>query len=477
MRSRSAKERDKKRAEPMWKLSATELIEAYRTGDLSPVDVMRQALARASEINPAINALFDVDETGAMAAAEASAARWHVGQPMGPLDGVPCIIKDSIAVKGMRMLRGLEARKDATPDTEDSPPAARLREAGAIIFAKSTMPDMGFLGSGLSSGHGVTRNPWDLSLNTGGSSAGSAAAVAAGIAPLSIGSDVGGSVRLPASHCGLVALKPTAGVIPHLPYSRDRVVGPITRTVADAILMMSVLSQPDARALEPGAEIPGALPPLDLRGKRIGLLLSVGDGPDVAPEVETLIREAAEVFRGLGARIVEMPVPLDFAFLRPLSSCFSVKAASERAGLPPERRAQMPPVLTRCCDAGDAMTARDFAAALSVVDKAQRLFARACADYDFVLSPTLPMPNYPAEAAGADPAHPHDHVGFTALLNQSGQPGATLPCGFAGTSPVGVQLIGSCGQDSEILCAALAYEAARGEPVRFPALVETPVPA
>ncbi|WP_138470745.1 amidase [Poseidonocella sp. HB161398] len=461
----------------MWKLSATELIEAYRAGTLSPVDVMRCTLERAAELNPAINALYDIDAEGAMAAAEASAARWKAGAPMGPLDGVPCIVKDSIAVKGMRMLRGLAARHDAGPDAEDSPPAARLREAGAILFAKSTMPDMGFLGSGLSSGHGVTRNPWDLSLNTGGSSAGSAAAVAAGIAPIAIGSDVGGSVRLPASHCGLVALKPTAGVIPHLPYSRDRVAGPITRTVADAVLLMSVLSQPDPEAFEPGAEMPAALAPLDLAGKRIGLLLSVGDGPAVAPEVEALIRGAAEVFRGLGARVEEMPAPLDFPFLRKLSAYFSVKAAGERAALPEDRRGQMLPVLTACCDAGEAMTALDFASAMSTVDKAQRLFARACEGYDFVLAPTMPMANYPAEAAGADPAHPHDHVGFTALLNQSGQPGATLPCGFAGSSPVGLQLIGPAGGDIALLAAAAAFEAAQGAGAAFPALAEAAVPA
>ena len=154
------------------------------------------------------------------------------------------------------MFRGVQARFDAKPATEDAPPSARMIEAGAIVFAKSTMPDMGFLGSGISSYHGVTRNPWNTSLNTGGSSSGAAAAIASGMATLAIGSDVGGSVRLPASHCGIFGLKPTAGVVPHLPYSRDRVVGPLTRTVEDAILLMSVIDQPDARAFEKGASLP-----------------------------------------------------------------------------------------------------------------------------------------------------------------------------------------------------------------------------
>ncbi|MEI4474097.1 amidase [Frigidibacter sp. MR17.24] len=458
----------------IWTLSATELLEGYRSKALSPVAVMRALLERAERINPRINALYEIDAEGAMAAAEASAARWAAGRPMGPLDGVPCVVKDSIEVAGMRMLRGLAAHSDAAAGAEDSPPAARLREAGAILFAKSTMPDMGFLGAGVSSAHGVTRNPWDLSLNTGGSSAGSAAAVAAGLSPLAIGSDVGGSVRLPASHCGLFALKPTAGVIPHLPYSRDRVAGPITRTVADAVLMMSVLGRPDPRAYEPGAEIAPVLAPLPMAGKRIGLMLSVGDGPAVAPEVAALIRAAADTFAALGAEIVEMAPPVGFPFLRALTTYFSVKAASERAGLPAESRGQMLPVLTRCCDAGDALSARDYAAAQGTVDKAQRSFARACAAFDFVLSPTMPMANYAAEAVGADPEHPHDHVGFTALINQSGQPAATVLCGFAGPSPVGLQLIAAPGADAGLLAACLAYESARPAMPGFPDLAAQP---
>jgi len=458
-----------------WKLTGTELVEGYRAGTFSPVAVMDALLARTAALNPALNALYDIDAEAAMAEARASEARWAAGTPVGPLDGVPCVIKDSIAVAGKRMLRGLAARSDVAPDTVDSPPAARLRAAGAILFAKSTMPDMGFLGAGVSSGHGVTRNPWDLSLNTGGSSAGSAAAVAAGLAPIAVGSDVGGSVRLPASHCGLATLKPTAGVIPHLPYSRDRAAGPLTRSVADAVLMMSVLSRPDAEAFEPGADMPPILEPLDMKGRRIGLMLSVGDGPEVAPEVAALIRQAADTFRALGAEVVEMPAPVGFPFLDALSTYFSVKAAMERAGLPEDRRGQMLDILTRCCDQGDSLSARDFAAALGTVDKAQRLFARACAGHDFVLAPTMPVANYPAEAVGANPEKPHEHVGFTALANQSGQPAATLCCGFAGTSPVGLQLLGSPGQDIDILRACLSYESARPPLPALPELADAAV--
>ncbi|MER5172364.1 amidase family protein [Thioclava kandeliae] len=455
----------------MWDFSATKLIEQYKSGVLSPVEVMTALLTRIDEVNPKINALYEVDAAGAMAQAEASEARWKAGAPMGPLDGVPCVIKDSFAVKGMVMLRGLKARRDVAPDTKDCPPVARLREAGAIIFAKGTMPDMGFLGAGVNSANGVTRNPWDLSLNTGGSSAGPAAAVAAGLAPISVGSDVGGSVRLPATHCGLFALKPTAGAIPHLPYSRDRAAGPITRDVSDAILMMSVLGLPDAEAYEPGMDIPATLTPADLKGKRIGLMLSIGDSDAPAPEVEALIRKAAEVFKGLGADVTEMDNPVPFPFLEALTSYFAVKAASERAGLPEDRRGDMLPILTRCCDKGDAMSARDFAKALSTVEKAALAVNRATDAYDLVLAPTMPVANYPAEFTSADPEFPHRGVGFTALFNQTGQPAATVACGFAGTSPVGLQVIGAKGEDAAILSACLAYEAARGPLKPFPQTV------
>lgn len=452
-------------------MSATALLQAYRSGALSPVTVMETVLERCARINPKINALYDLDAEGAMASARASEARWQAGTPVGPLDGVPCVVKDSVAAKGMRMFRGLSARLDIAPDQADSPPAARLREAGAIIIAKSTMPDMGFFAAGVSSACGVTRNPWDLRLNTGGSSAGGAAAVAAGLVPLAVGTDVGGSVRLPAAHCGLVGVKPTAGVVPHLPYRRDRAAGPITRTVEDAALMLSVLAQHDATAEEPGAVLAETVEPLDLWGKRIGLLLSMNDGPAVDPAVEALVRKAADVLRGCGAEIIDMAPPVPFPFIRQLGAYFFVKAAGERAGLPAERRGEMNPVLSACCDEAEKMSARDFAGAISTIDKAQRSLTKAVNTFDFVLTPSMPIVNFPAESVALDPAHPHDHVTFTALFNQSGHPAASVLCGFVGTSPVGLQLVAPHGCDADLLAACRTYEQARGELAPFPDLV------
>src|SRR6202035_3320701 len=213
----------------------------------------------------------------ARASAKASTERWQKGEPVGALEGVPVTIKDNIATKGVPVPLGA-ASMPLVPAERDAPPAARLREAGAVIFSKTTMPDYGMLSSGLSSFHPLTRNPWDLSKNPGGSSAGAGAAAAAGYGPLHLGTDIGGSVRLPACWCGLVALKPSLGRIPIDPSYVGRVAGPMTRSGDDAALMMSVLSLPDRRdgmSLPPN-DFDWAALDIDLKGLRIGLNLDLG---------------------------------------------------------------------------------------------------------------------------------------------------------------------------------------------------------
>ena len=263
-------------------LPAHALLSAYRQRTLSPVEVVRDVLAHVERWEPHINATYLLRPEAALAQAAASQARWLRGEPLGALDGVPTTIKENIATRGDPMPLGTAATA-LVPTAADAPPAARLREAGAVIVAKSTMPDYGMLSSGLSSFHALARNPWDLSKGPGGSSAGAGAAAAAGYGPLHIGTDIGGSLRLPASWCGIFSLKPSLGRIPIDPPYTGRAAGPMTRTVADAALMMQVLSQGDARDSM-------ALPAQDiawgqfdqgvghLRGLRIGLLLDAGCG-------------------------------------------------------------------------------------------------------------------------------------------------------------------------------------------------------
>ena len=194
-------------------LSATDLIAGYRAKQFSPSEVLEEVIAHVAAWEPHIKALYLFDPDGARAAAKASTDRWQRDEPAGALDGVPVTIKDNIATKGQPIPLGAASVK-LVPAEKDAPPAARLRESGAIIFAKTTMPDYGMLSSGLSSFHHLTRNPWDLTKNAGGSSSGAGAAGAAGYGPLHLGTDIGGSVRLPASWCGLVALKPSFGRVP-----------------------------------------------------------------------------------------------------------------------------------------------------------------------------------------------------------------------------------------------------------------------
>ena len=230
-------------------LPAEALSSAYRAKQLSPVEVTHAVLARIDAWEKKINAMYVVDAASALAQARASQDRWRVGAPLSALDGVPITIKDNIAVKGIPTPVGTAAG-DVTPAAADAPPSARVREAGCVIIGKTTMPDFGMLASGVSSLHGITRNPWNLSRNSGGSSSGAGASLVAGYTPLALGTDIGGSVRLPAAYNGVFALKPSLGRVPIYPPYLGRVVGPMTRTVKGAALLMTALTKPDPMRTE-----------------------------------------------------------------------------------------------------------------------------------------------------------------------------------------------------------------------------------
>src|SRR5215510_9397341 len=295
-------------------LTAVELSNAYRTKELSPVEVTRDVLSRIDACEQKLNAMYITNAEGALAQAAASEKRWAEGNPLSPIDGVPITIKDIIATKGDPVPIGTAAA-DFTPAAVDQPPVARVREAGCVILGKSTMPDFGMLASGVSSLHGITHNPWNLERNTAGSSSGAAAAIVAGYGPLALGTDIGGSVRLPAAYNGVFALKPSLGRVPIYPPYLGRVVGPMTRTVADAALLMTALAKPDARdymALSyQEIDWPGVLEgdiQTDLKGKKLGLLLDIGIGLAPAPAVRTAVTAAAKAFERAGAT-VELVAP------------------------------------------------------------------------------------------------------------------------------------------------------------------------
>src|ERR1700744_4719424 len=288
-------------------LSAVDLIAGYKAGQFSPSEVMEDLLEHVAAWEPHIKALYLFDPDGARKAARASTDRWQKGDPTHALDGVPVTIKDNIATKGQPVPLGA-ASVPQVPAATDAPPVARLREAGAVIFSKTTMPDYGMLSSGLSSFHPLTRNPWDLSKNPGGSSAGAGAAGAAGYGPLHLGTDIGGSVRLPACWCGLVALKPSLGRIPIDPPYVGRVAGPVARTLDDAALMMSVMAKPDRHdgMSLPSSNINWKALDKPLRNLRIGLMLEAGGGQPAEKDVRDTVVKAAKAFEAKGAVVSEV---------------------------------------------------------------------------------------------------------------------------------------------------------------------------
>ena len=319
-------------------LPATELVQGYRQRAFSPVDVTRAVLGHVERWEKHLQALFLLRPEIALEQARASEARWLRGEPLGPIDGVPLTLKDNIATAGDPTPLGTAA-SEATPAAGDSPPAARVRESGAVVVAKTTMPDYGMLSSGLSSYHALARNPWDLGKTPGGSSAGAGAAAAAGYGPLHVGTDIGGSLRLPAGWCGIFTLKPSLGRIPIDPPYTGRAAGPMTRTVADAALLMQVLARPDARDSM-------SLPPLDiawsdiergtqrLKGLRLGLLLDAGCGLTVQPEVRAAIEAAALLFERAGARITPMRPFMTQAMLDGMDHFWRMRSHLDMQALP-----------------------------------------------------------------------------------------------------------------------------------------------
>lgn len=446
-------------------LGIRELLGLYAKGEVSPLEVMRTTLEHTHAVNAMINALFHVVADEALAGAKASEERWRRKSPMGRLDGVPVTVKDSVNVAGWPYLHGAKPNRDRPLATEDAPPAARLKESGAIIFAKTTMPDCGLLGAGVSSAHGITRNPWKLSANTGGSSAGAGASLAAGLGFGSVGSDIAGSVRLPASQCGLAALKPTQGLIPHLAPDIMRSAGPMGRSVADIAAMLTVLAEPDPRDC-------WSLPPRhiayeeelqrDVSGLRIGLLLDMGFDPRPEPEIVDVVRQAARVLAEAGADVSELPPPFDRDAYKAIDQVLQIRGYAEIQAFAPERRHEVTEAVRQWCEPARDFSALDFAAMLQDIARSRASLEKSLRPYDYVLAPVLPAAGFPAEAPGLFSDVPLRHANFTALFNQTAQPASSVHQALIDGLPVGVQVIGKRFDDLGVLQVSRRLEEARG---------------
>jgi amidase/aspartyl-tRNA(Asn)/glutamyl-tRNA(Gln) amidotransferase subunit A len=451
-------------------LKAGEVRAQYQSGALTPVDVLDATLEQIGRVNPAINAMAMVDEAGARAAAEAAARRWAAGRPLGDLDGIPVTVKDSVHTTGMPWRHGAAANAALPMSTWDAPPSARLREAGAVIVGKTTMPDFGMMAAGVSSLYGITRNPWDLGCSTGGSSSGAGAHLAAGIGYGSVGSDIAGSVRLPAAHCGLVALKPTQGRIPHLAPSTMRSAGPMARTTGELIDLYRVISRPDPRdtwSLPPDPD-DRAGEPVDPVGLRVGLLTDMGYGSAPVEEVLRVVRDAATALAGAGALIDEVPPPFDENPYPALDRLYQVRARTEWEAIPAERRDQVTPEVVQWAAAAATLSAVQFTRDSEAVMASQARLHEKLSGYDFVISPVIPVLGFPAEAVGPDPGTPLAHCGFTAWFNQTAQPASSICFGMEAGCPVGVQVVGRRFDDQGVLRLTKWLEDHRPFEMRWP---------
>jgi len=461
--------------------TATELLHLYRTGQASPVEATAAVLARIEELNPVLQAFCLVAGDDAMASARASEERWQRGEPYGPLDGVPTSIKDLLLTKGWPTRRGSRTVDPDQPWEVDAPASARLREAGAVLVGKTATPEFGCKGETNSPLTGLTRNPWDTSKTPGGSSGGTAAAVAAGMGPLSIGTDGAGSVRIPAAFCGNVGLKPSFGRVPAYPLSPFGTVahiGPHTMSVEDAALMLDVLRQPDARdwtSLPPDPTDVTAGLDDGIAGLRVAYSPRLGYAtvdPEVAAAVEVAVGQLAE----LGA-IVEA---VDPGFDDPLeitTGLWFTGAWTLWNTLTPEQQAVTDP---------DFAAQAELGATLSNLD-VQRLVLRRgelgsgmrqfMTQWDLLVTPSVAISAFDARPAGHTPMDPQTMLGWTPFsypFNLTQQPAITAPCGLttptstAAALPIGLQLVGPMFADALVLRAARAYECVRGPTLRPP---------
>ena len=459
--------------------SAAALSSLYRTKAASPVEALTAILARAELVNPRINALTLIDAEPALAAARASEARWRRGAPLSPLDGVPVSIKELVRVKGWPASMGSKLTGKAPADA-DAPAVARLREAGAVVYAQNTSPEYGFMGVTDSPLHGVTRNPWNVELTPGGSSGGSGAAVAAGLGPLALGTDGGGSVRIPSAFCGLVGLKATYGRVPAWPPSMHgdlANVGPMARTTLDCALMLNEMSRPDPRdpfAAPPETKDNAAGLDRGVKGLRIGLILAdlKRNGVFVDPEVEAQVTAAAETFEALGARVEPITAPSGSADATRVFVAHWFSALQRLLQIyPADKHDQFDPALLQNARTGEQYTVQTLVDAMVARRELSTAWNLLFTEYDLVITPTLNV--LPFAVGRGFPDGPNGQPNFawsnTSLFNLTRHPAITTPAAVGASGlPVGLQIVAAHYRDDHVLQASAALEAAQAR--AFPVL-------
>jgi aspartyl-tRNA(Asn)/glutamyl-tRNA(Gln) amidotransferase subunit A len=451
-------------------LDAATLAKGFARKTFSPLEAAQACLAQIARHEPALNAMSRVDEAGAIRAAKDSGRRWAKGKPLSAIDGVPVLIKDLLLVKGWPTLRGSRTIDPHQAWDQDAPAVARLKEAGAVLLGATTTPEFGWKGVTDSPLTGITRNPWDTTKTPGGSSGGSAAAIAAGYAPLSLGTDGGGSIRIPCGFSGIFGLKPSYGRVPAYPLSPFGTVahvGPMTRTVQDSALMMNEISKPDARdwtSLPYGQTDYAKSRGQGIKDLRIAYSPTLGY-VQVDPAIAAAFEAAVKTLEKLGAKLTRV----DRIFEDP-APCFRILwwtgVRILLGKLPEERRALLDPDLRDVLEQSFSITLEDHMEALRQRGLLGTQMRQFMEDYDLLITPTLPIPAF--EAGRLSPTHSStgkwvNWTPFSYPFNLTQQPAASVPCGLTSAGlPIGLHIIGRMFDDALVLRAAAAFEAASG---------------
>lgn len=454
-------------------LSALELSRLFRRKELSPVELIDSQLDRLDRLNPNYNAFYEIDHEGARESAKRSEKRWLNGEPNSILDGTPTSVKDALLSYGQKSYRGSAANNaEELTWKEDCPLVARQNEAGMISLGKTTMPDFGILSSGYSSKHGITRNPWNLDATTGGSSSGTAAAITAGINTVAAGTDIVGSIRLPASYTGLFGLKPSQGRVPYYPSNSDTIVaGPMSRTVMDSAAYLNILSRPDhrdARSLDwQNVDYSKGLQTAR-HSLRIGLLLDIGFGTSPDPQTLSAISQAAIQLENLGHRII----PIDSPFSPGDEDCaelyYQQRCYNEFKQYPKSLREKSPYIdrFTRDCE---SISAVDLFEATMQMRRLGVQTLEMCSAVDYLILPSTPRTAYAAELPAEDTNKLFDPWCNNFLFNISEQPAASINCGYDREGlPIGLQIVGPRFDDFGVLQLAKQYENVRPSQRSFP---------
>ena len=451
-------------------LPAVELATRIRQKALSPVDVVEAVLARLQDLNPRLNAFCLVAADQARAAARNAEVAVMKGEPLGPLHGVPMSLKDMIYTRGLRTTGGSRLFADLVPD-QDGIAAARLKAAGAILIGKTTTSELGHKAVTDSPLFGITRNPWDLARTPGGSSGGAGAAVASGLGPIALGGDGGGSIRIPASFCGVVGFKPSYGLVPEYPgfpgWDHVSHTGPLTRSVHDAAVVLEAIAGADDRDR---ASLPGAAGSYlaacerDVRGLHVAWSADLGYAR-VDPVVQALCENAAAEFESLGCH-VEVVNPLWESLEEPFGTMIAAQFHAAWGEAVEEREADFDPTFVKFVARGAGVTTREYLKSRARVEEFWQEVIAFLARFDLLLTPTVAVPPFAADAKppreiGGERVSVLGWMPFTYPFNLTGQPAASVPAGWTAENlPVGLQIVGQRHADATVLSACAAYEAA-----------------